>query len=647
MKPTRTIIFLAAAGLYSMQANAQTMNICTGKVTTAVTASADMMNFTDNGSLLTVGGKTFSTSQIDSIYIDNNKVEDATVRVIYNGDEAKVIVAGNIAPYLTTTVNGAHVSIIQDSSLTDEITYTLEGSSNNGSFWMDGKLKASLVLNNLTLTCADSAAINIRDGKRISVQLPDGTESTLKDGASGSQKACFAVKGHTEFKGGGTLNIYGNAKHAFSSNEYVELKKTVGTINILSAQKDGMNIGQYLEMKGGTVNISGVADDGIQIDKTDDDTDEQNGQALISGGTLTINVTGEATKGIKCEDSLFVSGGAIQITTSGAGQYDSSSSDTKSAAGIKSDGAMTISGGTLTIKSTGTGGKGLSSDGDILISDGTINITTTGKQYSYNRLTASPKGIRADGNLTISGGDINVSCTGGEGSEGIESKNKLTISGGNVTANTYDDALNASNNITISGGKVYACATGNDGIDSNGTLTITGGLVIASGTRTPEDGFDCDQNTFTITGGTLIGIGGGTSTPTSSVTTQPVYILGGQQFTKGSYISLTDASGNMIWAFQIPQDYSQQATLLISSPSMSVGSSYTINNGVTVSGGTLWNGYSDDTTVTGGSTLQTFTQSSMITSTGNTGGGPGGNPGGGPGGNPGGGPGGGGRPGGH
>lgn len=644
MKPTRIIIFLAAAGLYGLKAGAQTMNICAGRVTTAVKAQPDAMNFTEGGNLLTVNGKTFNTTQIDSIYIDDSAVDDNTVRVVYSGTSAQVIMAGSVARYLTAVVNGAHVGIVQSDDLSDEITYTLEGNSTNGSFWMDGKLKASLVLNNLTLTCADSAAINIRDGKRISVQLPDGTVSTLADGAGGSQKACFAVKGHTEFKGGGTLNIYGNAKHAFSSNEYVELKKTTGTINILSARKDGMNIGQYLEMKGGTVTISGVGDDGIQVDKTDDETDEQNGQVLVSGGSLTVNVTAAAAKGIKCADSLFVSGGTLNITTSGTGEYDSGDNDVSASAAIKVDGAVSVSGGTLVLKSTGAGGKGLSCDGDISITDGTLTVTTTGKQYVYNRLDASPKGIKADGNLTISGGDINVSCTGGEGSEGIESKKVLTIAGGNVVTNTYDDGLNASSNITISGGRVCCVATGNDGIDSNGTLTITGGLVIASGTKVPEDGFDCDQNTFTVTGGTLIGIGGSTSTPTTSVTTQPVFILGGKQYTKGQYLSLSDAQGQIIWTFKIPQDYTQQATLLVSSPSLSVGGSYTLTSGVTVSGATEWQGYADDATVTGGSILQSFTQSSMVTTSGNTGGGGpgGGGPGGG--GNPGG-PGGG--PGGH
>lgn len=94
--------------------------------------------------------------------------------------------------------------------------------------------------------------------------------------------------------------------------------------------------------------------------------------------------------------------------------------------------------------------------------------------------------------------------------------------------------------MNISGGNIFAMGTNNDGIDSNSTLTISGGVVIACGTTVPEDGFDCDDNTFTITGGTLIGIGGSTSTPTESVTTQPVAILGGSSLSSGQYISKDD-----------------------------------------------------------------------------------------------------------
>ncbi len=625
-------IMATAALAASIAAQAQTMNVYTGHVVTAVTATPDDMTYTEGGTLLDILGKEFAVSDIDSIVVNSDDVADNTVLVRYNGDEAWVTVAGNVAKNLTTTVSGAYVSIVQDASLEKEITYTLEGSSADGGFYMDGELKATIVLNGLTLTSTKGAAIDIDNGKRIAVKLAEGTVNTLADAADGKQKGCFRVNGHTEFAEGGTLYITGNAKHAFFGDEYVELKKTTGTITVLSSKKDAFNVNQYFLMKGGTVSASNVGDDGIQVSKTDDDTDELNGQVIIKGGKLTLDITAEAAKGIKCEDSLSVSGGDIYITTSGSGTYDSDDADVKGSACMKADATITVSGGTLTLKSTGAGGKGMSADGDINISGGTVNVTTTGQQYVYNSLDTSSKGIKADGNVNISGGDITVTATGGEGSEGIESKNVMTIDGGNIVVNTYDDCFNAANNITINGGRILANATNNDGIDSNGTLTITGGLVIAMGTREPEEGFDCDQNTFTITGGTLIGLGGGSSTPTSSTTTQPVTVTTVSQLSEGKYLTLADSNGNNIFAFKMPRTYSQ-ATMLVSSPKMSVGSSYTIGTATTATGTDEWQGYIAEASVESGSTTSTFTQSQTVNASGsgNPGGG-GGRPGGGGGG---------------
>jgi len=633
MRQYKFLVF-ASLAFVAASTDAQTLDVCTGSVVTAYKASAEAMTYSAGGSELTIGGKTFRVADIDSMVVTTASVSDNTVSVAYAGNTARVVVAGNIAPYITASVSGANVAICQSADVSEEISYTLAGTSSNGSFYMDGKLKATIILNGLSLASQDSAAINIRDGKRIAVELADGTVNTLSDASSGSQKGCFMVKGHTEFKGGGTLALKGNTKHAFWGGEYVELKKSVGSITITSAVGDGMNINQYFHQKGGTLTISGVGDDGIQVSATDDETDEYNGQAIIVGGTLNIATTATASKGLKCDSTLTISGGTIDITTSGGGQYDSDDADVSACAALKAGTDAIVAGGSLTLKSTGAGGKGLSADGTISITGGTIAATTTGRQYSYSRLTASPKGIKADGDLSISGGTISISTTGGEGAEGIESKTKVKISGGEVVVTAYDDAINASSNITVTGGKVYAYSTNNDAIDSNGTLTMGGGLVLACGTDVPEGGFDCDQSTFTVTGGTLIGIGGDNSTPSSSTTTQPVMIVSGKSLTQNAYLTLTKSGeSDAIFAFKVPTSY-REASVLISHADLATGSTYTLSSGASVSGGTSWQGYTDDATISGGSSLASLMLSSTVTTQGggNNPGGGGGGPGGGGGG---------------
>lgn len=134
---------------------------------------------------------------------------DNAVIVNYNGDTATVTVADNIAQYITTEINGAHVSIAQSSEVSEEITYSLSGSSSDGGFYVSGSYKTTLILNGLDLTNVSAiysgAAIHIENGKRIKVKVTEGSTNTLSDASNGSQKGCFYVKGHPEFEQSGTL----------------------------------------------------------------------------------------------------------------------------------------------------------------------------------------------------------------------------------------------------------------------------------------------------------------------------------------------------------------------------------------------------------------------------------------------------------
>ena len=261
---------------------------------------------------------------------------------------------------------------------------------------MSGSYKATVELNGLTLTNAtpvySGAAVHIQNGKRIKMKVVTGTTNTLVDAAGGSQKGCLYIKGHAEFAQKGTLNITGNVKHGIKTGEYITLKNA--TINVLSAVGDGINCEQFFQMTSGAINIQGVGDDGIQCDvedtatgETTDHEDEDSGNVYIEDGTLTVNVTADAAKGVKCEGDMRISGGKVTITTSGGGVWDSSKLKTKASACLGSDGAMTISGGTLSLTSTGAGGKGLNVDGALTIKGGTTTISTSG-----NAVVASSTG---------------------------------------------------------------------------------------------------------------------------------------------------------------------------------------------------------------------------------------------------------------
>ena len=366
--------------------DAQTMWVVTGQIKWGFNTTQLGQMPIANATTLTVLDKVFNIGDIDEIYVDNTALADDNIMVTYNDTAADVLIAGNIASHLTGAVTGAHVALLQDASMATEAIYTLQGVTQNGSFYMDGSYKMTLKLNGLTLTNPDSAAINIRDGKRIEVQLVEGTTNSLVDGSNGSQKACFAVKGHTEFKGAGTLNLTGNTAHAFWGKEYVEVKKTAGTINVLKAVGDGFNVNQYFKQNGGAITINNVGDDGIQVSfKTDDDGNveddtDNTGAATITGGTLNITTTGNGVKGIKAADDVNISGGNITITQTGS--LDTSGSSLSYSTAVKADGDINITGGTITVNNTADGGKGLSADGNLTIDESAgatvVNIKANG-----------------------------------------------------------------------------------------------------------------------------------------------------------------------------------------------------------------------------------------------------------------------------
>ena len=248
-----------------------------------------------------------------------------TVEIVFNGETAIVSVAANIADYITDKSNGSsHVKLVQSANVNDavgEISYILSGSSDDGEFYLEGTYKTTIELDGLTLTNPSGPAVNIQDGKRIKVKVNEGTTNTLADGVNKNYNGCLHVKGHTEFKGKGTLNVTGNSKHAIYSKEYIQLKNTV--INVANAVKDGIHCKEYFYMESGTVNISAAGDDGIQVEldddadatgATSDHEDENSGNFYQDGGKLYIS--GYAGKAVKADGTITFKAGTRNFTIS-------------------------------------------------------------------------------------------------------------------------------------------------------------------------------------------------------------------------------------------------------------------------------------------------------------------------------------------
>ena len=403
----RTLLSLMALVL-TMAAVAQTLNVKVGSVTYQFPASQTGEMTYQDGTTLTIMGKTFTLADIDAMTVDDSEVADGTITVNYDGASASVAVAGNIAQHVTPTVSGAHVSIAQGSDLAEEITYTLSGTSSDGEFYMSGSYKATIELNGLTLTNVTAvysgAAVHIQNGKRIKVKVATGTTNTLVDAASGSQKGCLYIKGHAEFAQKGTLNITGNVNHGIKTGEYMTLKNA--TINVTSAVKDGISCNEYFLMESGTINISGVGDEGIQCEpdgdvstgETTDHEDEDSGNIYIEGGTLTVSAD---TEGIESKGELRITGGEVTVNA----KDDA----------INAAGDLTISGGYVYARSTGN--DGIDANGNCYIKGGLVYaIGTTTPEVAIDANSEEQKKLYVTGGTIIaiggleSGASLTQSC---------------------------------------------------------------------------------------------------------------------------------------------------------------------------------------------------------------------------------------------
>ena len=625
----RKIFAILTVFSLTVAASGQTLNVHVGSVNYQFPCSqVGEMTYAD-GKTVTIMDKTFALADIDEITVDNTAVKDNSVGIVYDGTSATVTVAGNVAQYVTPTVNGAHVSIAQTNTGAvdgDEITYTLSGTSSNGEFALSGSYKCTLSLAGLTLTNPSDAAINISNGKRIQISAKKNTVNMLTDGANGSQKGCLYSKGQIQLQGNGTLNVVGNTKHAIKSGDYISVKNL--TLNITSAVGDGISCNEFFLMESGSVSISGVGDDGIQCDldgttstgETADHEDEDSGNIYIEGGTLTIATTAAASKGIKAMGTLTINENSATTTvnvTNTGGVDATDTSDIVSSACLKSDAAIVIGGGTLTLANSGQGGRAINSDGTINITGGAISARAEGSNYGSTSggggwpggggSSSSPhkyaKSVKADGNITISGGTINIYS---KSHEGLESKGTIDISGGEVSVQASDDAINAASHLTVSGGYVFGYSTGNDGLDSNGNMYIKGGTVYAICKGTPEVGLDANTEggyKLYVTGGTIIAIGG---LERGSSLTQSCYQA--SSWTKNTWYAMT--VGNDVIAFKTPS--SGGSGIVVSGATKP-----TLKSGVAASDGTsIFSGMGIvGPTVTGGSSV------SLSSYTGNSGGG--------------------------
>ena len=336
---------------------------------------------------------------------------------------------------------------------------------------------------------------------------------------------------------------------------------------------------------------------------------------LVFNGSGTLNVNAGYRNGIKSTDDLKVVSGTFNITSNEDGIIG------KDFLGIK-DGKFTIKSGSDGMKSTYDTD---TSKGNIVITGGEFDITASNDGIHCNEdilisggnltISSGDDGVHADDNLQVDGGTIDIKkCC--EGLEGVQ----ITLNDGDISIVASDDGINAADGssssgmgmggfgggqasssdssvlLTINGGNIFVNA-GGDGLDSNGNIVMNGGNVTVLGPTSDGDTALDFDGAFTINGGVLMAFGssGMLETPTSAQNGCCIVTTLGT-VSANSEFSLMDSSGNVIMSYTPTKNY---ASAIVYSSDIKNGSTYT---------------------VTAGSTTQSITVNSNVTTNGVSGG---------------------------
>lgn len=393
-----------------------------------------------------------------------------------------------------------------DVSITAAGTYVFSGDCDNGSITVKkGVTGVTIVLNGLTLTNDDSAAITLNKTAEASLIAAAGTTNTVADTeGSNDENAAVKVKSGAALAigGTGTLTVDGNAKNGIKGAADAVISVDEVKL-IIEAENDGLSCDDELTIAGGTLHIT-AGGDAVKASPDTGDTENPDttslGNVTISGGTLTLNATED---GIQADGDLTISGGTFHVKTNG-GHTTALTDDSASCKGFKAGKTLTVTGGTLTVDSADDA---LHAGTDVTISGGTLTLATGDDGvHADNDLVIGTKGASSTSTPRI---NITASYEGLEGTT-------VTVYSGDIDVAASDDGVNAASStlgehsdkyaISIAGGDLYIDA-GSDGLDSNNDISMTGGKVEVYGADAMMDAAIDYDGTFTLSGGTLFGAG--------------------------------------------------------------------------------------------------------------------------------------------
>ena len=214
---------------------------------------------------------------------------ERTIRIVFSrtgnaqvtGDEKGIV-----------SVSGNDVTV-DNTKNKEVIRYELSGATDDGFLKIYGSKKQALVLDGVSISNPNGAAINNQCKKRCFVVV-NGTNS-LTDGTAYTdtpsdedEKAAFFSEGQLIFSGTGSLTVTARGKAGITSDDYVRF------------------------LDGPTVKVSSSAGHGVRGKDA----------VIVSGGTIEASVSAAMKKGFSSDSLVRIEGGVTTLKVSGGTALD-------------------------------------------------------------------------------------------------------------------------------------------------------------------------------------------------------------------------------------------------------------------------------------------------------------------------------------
>lgn len=292
----------------------------------------------------------------------------------------------------------------EDVAISQEGVYLLSGTVTDVTITVDAgeDAKVQLVLDGVSVTNENAPAIYVASADKVFITLTDSANQLEVSGnfETDSLDSVIISRSDLTLNGVGSLEIISANANGITSND--DLKITGGTYTI-NAASDGLKANDSIRIYAGTFTIT-AGKDALHSENNEDSSlgyiylynasleiaagdDGIQGNAIvqIDGGTIAINTSSEGIESTYVQ----VNGGVINIYATD----DGINAAQKSAYDV----LLEINGGTITIDMASGDTDALDSNGGMVINGGILNITAN-SAFDYN-VTGTLNG----GTVTVNG----------------------------------------------------------------------------------------------------------------------------------------------------------------------------------------------------------------------------------------------------